>query len=378
MTVCDDAARVFSAAFGGAPEGLWCAPGRINLIGEHVDYAGGLCLPLALAQRTAAAVRRRTDGRLRLRSAGFDPVDGDPRAGRITGWGAYVAGVVWALDLPGFTGADIAIASELPAGAGLASSAALAAAVALALAELFGLPTDDAGRDALARACVRAENEYVGAPTGGMDQQVALRGRAGHALLIDCADGRVEQLRLDLSGGPALLVVDTGTGHRLVDGDYGDRRAEVEEATRRIRRPLRDLDAAPDLDDAVLRRRARHVVTEIARVRAAAELVRAGRIRDLGPLLDASHRSLRDDFEVSCPELDTAVAAAGAAGALGARMIGGGFGGSAIVLCDTAAVPRIAAAVTAAAAHHGFPRPRLLPAVPSEGARRCPGAAGLG
>jgi len=371
VTVCERAARVFAEVFGIDPDGVWCAPGRVNLIGEHVDYAGGLCLPMALPHVTAVAVRTRSDGRLRLHSDGFDPVDADLFGDRVDGWGGYVAGVAWALDVPGFTGADIAVVSDVPVGAGLSSSAALEAATALAFAALYMLPSDEAGRDALARACVRAENEYVGAPTGGMDQQIALRARAGHAMLLDCADGRVEHIPFDAqTHGVTVLVIDTGTGHRLVDGRYGDRRAEVDAAARQTG-PLRDLSSPPDLDDTVLRRRARHVVTEIARVRDAVAVLRAGAVRDLGPILDASHRSLRDDFEVSCPELDVAADAARAAGAFGARMVGGGFGGSVLALCDTGDVPRIEEAARTAAAGRGFPRPSFLEAVPSSGARRC-------
>ncbi|MFD6855891.1 galactokinase [Rhodococcus sp. NPDC060090] len=371
MTISGDAWRAFTTAFGGDPDGIWCAPGRVNLIGEHVDYAGGLCLPMAIPQVTAAAVRRRIDGRLRLHSTGFDPVEVETDA-RVGGWGAYVAGVVWALDPPGFRGADIAIVSEVPVGAGLSSSAALEASVALALADLCGLPVDDEGRDALARTCARAENDYAGAPTGGMDQQIALRGRAGHALLLDCADGHVEHIPVDTAAaGLTVLVIDTGTGHRLVDGRYGSRRTEVEEATRLLGRPLREVESVSALHDPTLERRARHVVTEIARVRTAADALRAGRVRDLGPLLDASHRSLRDDFEVSCAELDSAVDTATAAGAHGARMVGGGFGGSAIALCESNDVPGIEAAVTATAEAQGFPPPVFLHATPSPGACRC-------
>lgn len=377
MTACDDAAQAFAATFGGEPDGVWCAPGRVNLIGEHVDYAGGLCLPIALPHVTAAAVRRRTDGRVRLFSVGFDRVDTDLEAlrgpNRTGGWAAYVAGVVWALNPPGCEGVDIAIASNVPVGAGLSSSAALESAVALASADLYGLPVDEQGRAALARACVVAENDYVGAPTGGMDQQIALRGRAGHALLLDCADGSVEHIPFDAGAhGLTVLVVDTGTGHRLVDGRYGERRRAVEEATRRLGlSTLRDADSAASLDDPVLHRRARHVITEIARVREAADALRKNRVRALGPLLDASHRSLRDDFEVSCLELDTAVEAAVAAGALGARMVGGGFGGSAIALCETSRIAEIEAGVADAAARRGLPTPTFLQAVPSRGARRC-------
>jgi len=254
----------------------------------------------------------------------------------------------------------------------LSSSAALEASVALAAAELFGLPTDDAGRDRLARACVVAENDYAGAPTGGMDQQIALRGRAGHALLLDCADGTVEHVPFDPEAqGMTILVVDTRTAHRLVDGQYGDRRRAVDDAARMLGSALRDAPSVDGLEDPVLRRRARHVVTEIGRVRGAADALRAGRVQDLGAVLDASHRSLRDDFEVSCLELDTAVEAAQRAGALGARMVGGGFGGSAIVLCELTRVAAIEAAVTEAAARHGFPAPGFLRAAPAGAAHRC-------
>lgn len=377
MTVYDDAAQTFTESFGGEPDGVWCAPGRVNLIGEHVDYAGGLCLPIALEQITAAAVRRRSDGRVRMVSTGFDRVETDLSSlrgrARPSGWAAYVAGVLYALDPPGCAGLDIAISSDVTVGSGLSSSAALEAAVALAVAEMYGLPTDDAGRDRLAGACVVAENEYVGAPTGGMDQQIALRGRAGHALLLDCADGSVEHVPFDPAAHDmTILVVDTRTAHRLVDGQYGERRRAVEDATRLLGvATLRDASSVDGLDDPVLRRRARHVVTEIDRVRLAADALRTGRIHELGALLDASHRSLRDDFEVSCLELDTAVDAARAAGASGARMVGGGFGGSAIVLCELGRAAAIEAAVADAAARRGLPAPAFLRATPAGAARRC-------
>ena len=373
MNVGETARASFTTEFGTEPEGCWCAPGRVNLIGEHVDYAGGLCLPMALPQVTAVAVRRRTDHLLRVRSAGFDAVDLDLRDRHVDGWAAYVAGVMWTLDPPGFTGADIAVASDVPVGAGLSSSAALETAVAVALAELCGMPLDDDGRDRLAAACVRAENDYAGAPTGGLDQRIALHARAGHALLLDFADGSKEHIPFDAAAhGLTVLVVDTGTGHRLADGQYGQRRREVEDATRLLGvDTLRNAASADPIADPSLQRRAGHVIGEIARVRAAAELLRAGRIRELGPLLDASHHSLRDDFEVSCPALDTAVDAAVAAGALGARMIGGGFGGSAIALCEDVHVDRVRREVVDAAARRDLPVPTFLCATATGGARRC-------
>ncbi|QOH58001.1 galactokinase [Rhodococcus rhodochrous] len=373
MTLAATARALFTAEFGTEPEGCWCAPGRVNLIGEHVDYAGGLCLPMAIPQVTIVAVRRRSDHVLRVRSSGFDSVDLDLRDRHVDGWAAYVAGVIWTLDPPGFTGADIAVASDVPVGAGLSSSAALETSIAVALADLCGLPLDDDGRDRLAAACVRAENDYAGAPTGGLDQRIALHARPGHALLLDFADGSSEHIPFDAEArGLTVLVVDTGTGHELADGQYGQRRREVEDATRILGvESLRDASSADPIDDPVLRRRARHVIDEIARVQEAAELLRAGQIRDLGPLLDASHRSLRDDFEVSCLELDTAVDAAVAAGALGARMVGGGFGGSAIALCEDDRVDSVRKAVADAAARRDLPAPTFLRATASGGARRC-------
>lgn len=376
MSACTDARTLFAHELGGSPDGVWCAPGRVNLIGEHVDYADGLCLPMALEHCTAVAVRRRADGILRLRSAGFPGTDitvTDIVSHAVPGWAAYVAGVVWAVGPAGFGGADIAVASDVPVGAGLSSSAALECAVALALAELFGRATDDTGRAVLASACMRAENDFVGVPTGGMDQQISLRGRAGHAMLLDCRTGTVRHVPFDpAADGLALLVVDTAAPHRLVDGQYAQRRRAVEDAARQLGvDSLRDTDSVAALRDTILARRARHVVTEIGRVRAAVSALDAGDVRALGPLLDASHRSLRDDFEVSSVELDSAVDAARDAGALGARMVGGGFGGSALALCEAAAVEKISHAVRVAAGRRGLPQPRFWKVAPAAGARRC-------
>lgn len=375
----------FRGEFGAEPEGVWAAPGRVNLIGEHVDYADGLSLPVALPHRTVVAVRRRGDGVLRCASS----LGGAPWHGRVeqigpgtpSGWASYLAGVVWAMQREGllgndFGGADVCVESSVPVGAGLSSSAALECALALALAELCGLPTDDAGRAALAACCVRAENEIALAPTGGMDQAVALRARAGHALLVDSADGSATPVPLDLAGeGLALLVIDTRAPHQLVDGQYAQRRKSVEEAAARLSvESLREAaDAGTDLrelTDPTLARRARHVVTEIERVRETLSLMASGRYRELGPVLTASHVSLRDDFEVSCAELDCVVDAAVAAGAYGARMTGGGFGGSAVALVEASAVDSVAESVGGAARSRGLTAPRFLAAVPSDPARR--------
>ena len=384
-------AAAFRAAFGREPDGVWAAPGRVNLIGEHVDYQAGWCLPFALAQRTVVAVGARDDDRLRLRSAQRPDGDGwtgriaDVGPGRVEGWAGYAAGVPWALRAEGFTvpGVDALFDGAVPLGAGLSSSAALECALALAVDDLagLGLAADDAGRARLAAACVRAENEIAGAPTGGMDQAAALRCRPGHALLLDCRDFSATQVPFDpAADGLAVLVIDTRAHHALVDGRYGSRREACARACELLGvATLRDV-APADLDAALaritaaagdpgsgdeLRRRVRHVVGEIDRVRRLAALLAEGRLRDTGPLLDASHASLRDDYQVSCDELDVACEAALAAGALGARMTGGGFGGSAIALVEAGAVVATAAAVTAAFASRGFSAPAFLPAVPS-------------
>ncbi len=386
-------ASAFAADHGRPPEGVWAAPGRVNLIGEHVDYNGGSCLPFALPQRTYAAVAIEPGGELCLRSVQADSWRGhldDVAPGAVPGWPGYAAGVPWALREDGFDVAGFAavIDGHVPWGSGLSSSAALECAIALALDELLGLGLggDDAGRTRLAAACVRAENEIAGAPTGGMDQAAAMRARRGGALLLDCRDFSVQHIPVDLpASGLELLVIDTRARHALVDGRYGSRREACRGAARLLGvRWLAEV-RAEDLEGALtelrhavpdaglaeeMGRRVRHVVTEVDRVHRSAELLRAGRTRELAPLLDASHASLRDDYEVSCEELDTAVAAARTAGALGARMTGGGFGGSAIALVERGDAELVAAEVCAAFDRCGFRPPAFLHALPSGPAER--------
>lgn len=389
----EGAARVralFATAFTDEPDGVWSAPGRVNLIGEHTDYNGGLCLPIALPHRTFVALRARDDETIRLVSAqeasSVVAVSLSSVApGALSGWAAYVAGVAWALRQAGFVvrGFDATVDSCVPYGAGLSSSAALESAFAVALDEVFGLglASDDAGRARLAAACVRAENEIAGAPTGGLDQASSLRCHAGHALLLDCLDGSVEQVPFDLSAaGLALLVVDTKAEHSHATGGYGARRATCEEAATLLGVPLlRSVADEPDggatalarLDDgtregSVRVRRVRHVLSEIGRVREFVGLLRSGAVDEVGPAMDASHASLRDDYEVSCVELDLVVTAARAAGALGARMTGGGFGGSAIALVRAGTESAVAAAVATAFAEAGLGAPEFLLALPSD------------
>ncbi|GAA0896349.1 galactokinase [Pseudonocardia zijingensis] len=371
----------FGELFGREPDGRWAGPGRVNLIGEHIDYADGLCLPFAIAQRTVVEVAKRTDGRLRLRSrseeGGFDGDLADVGPGRPEGWSGYVAGVLWALREAGYAvgGIDLLVTETVPLGSGLSSSAALECGAALAVDDLYGLGLGSSaeGRKQLVDACRRAENDVVGAQTGGMDQAASLLGTAGHALLLDTHDDSTRQVPFaPAEVGLTLLIIDTKVRHSHADNEYGARRASVEKAASALGRPsLRDATVA-DLAalDADLLPRARHVVTEIDRVRRTVALLDAGRIAEIGPLLDASHTSLAVDYEVSCPELDLACATARAAGALGARMTGGGFGGSAIALVPADGADSVAGAVRAAFAAAGHREPDIRATEPSAGAER--------
>jgi galactokinase len=382
------AVSLFAERFGGEPDGVWLAPGRANLMGEHTDYNDGFVLPFALGQGVTAAAARRPGRRLTLCS-GQEPGDvvevglDGLAPGRVTGWGAYPAGVAWALEAAGHRvpGACIAIDSDVPAGAGLSSSAALECATALALTSLGGL---DVPRAELVRITRRAENEFAGVPTGIMDQSASLLCRAGHALLLDCRSLETSQVPFDpAAAGASLLLINTRARHELTDGDYGRRRAECEEAARRLGIPsLRDLTDLADIDsltDPVLRRRVRHVVTDNQRVLDVVALLRApsgpsaDTYREIGRLLTQAHVSLRDDFEVSWPEADVAAEAALAAGAAGARMIGGGFGGSVLGLVPVAAAGAVRDAVAGAFARQGWTAPEFLDAVPADSARQVSG-----
>jgi galactokinase len=363
MSVADDATAAFQRAYGSAPAGLWAAPGRVNLIGEHTDYNEGYVLPFALPQRTVAAVGPAEAGSWTVCSTfEEEPVTfGLTGPGEITGWAGYLAGIVWALHDAGFEapGARIALASEVPVGSGLSSSAALESSVLTALADLGGFDLPIAERPALAQ---RGENIYVGAPTGIMDQSASIRCQDGKALFLDCRSLDVEQIPFDLAAeGLAILVINSNAPHQHVDGEYGARRKSCEEAARILGVPaLRDVPVdglaatLERLDDDVMRRRVRHVVTEDQRVLDTVELLRAGRVREIGTLLTASHASMRDDFEITVPQVDVAVQAALDAGAYGARMTGGGFGGCVLALIDADRADAITAAVTAAYAEHDF------------------------
>ncbi|WP_433409850.1 galactokinase [Saccharomonospora azurea] len=370
----------FEDAFGRRPDGVWAAPGRVNVIGEHTDYNDGFVLPMALPQGVRAAAARTADDRVRVVSlqepgepAGF-PVD--VRPGDVTGWAAYVAGVVWSLRSAGHAvgGVDLAVDGDVPAGAGLSSSAALECSVACALNELFDL--DIAPAD-LARLAQRAENDFVGMPCGVMDQMASVACEEGHLLFLDTRSLRAERVPFDTASfDRTLLVIDTRAPHRLVDGEYARRRAACEAAAETVGvRALRDVAVddlpavLPRLDDEQ-QRRVRHVVTENARVEDVVHRLRDGDLDGIGPLLTASHASLRDDYEVTVGELDTAVEAALSAGALGARMTGGGFGGCVIALVAADRAEAVFDAVREAFATAGYAEPTAFTAVPSPGAHR--------
>ncbi|GLW08677.1 galactokinase [Microtetraspora sp. NBRC 13810] len=368
-------AEAFREAYGAAPHGVWHAPGRVNLIGEHTDYNDGLVLPFAVPWGVSAAVSPRADGVLRLLSVqmpGGPLTIADP--GEAEGWARYAAGVVWALREAGHPvgGADVVIDGDLPRGAGLSSSAALEVAVALALDELYGLGLSRMELAVLAR---RAENDFAGVPSGIMDQAASALGEEGRALLLDCRSLAGRTVPLDLAAhGLTLLIIDTGVRHELADGRYATRRAECERAAKRLGveslRDVTDLAGALGVLTGAERDRVQHVVTENHRVEAVVGLLRAGAVPEIGALLNASHLSLRDEFAVSCPELDVAVEAAVRGRARGARMTGGGFGGSAIALVPQDREQSVCESVSAAYAERGWRPPRFLAATPSAGARR--------
>lgn len=333
--------RRFQQAFGGAPATVAAAPGRMNVIGEHTDYNDGWVLPAAIDRYVAAAVRPRADGQLLCVSdtsregvrvpALYQSPRGD--------WVDYIVGVRRQIDTD--TGFDVAIAGEIPIGAGLASSAALEVATARAM--LAGIGAELAGVE-LARLCQRVENDFIGARTGIMDPFTALFAKAGSALLLDCRSLEYEIIPLP-GARLSWLLADTRVKHALAASAYNQRRAECEAAAAAMgRRTLRDATEADleRLTDPVLVQRARHVVSENGRVAAAATALRANDDTVLGGLLYASHESLKNDFSVSSPELDTLVMLARELDAVrGARMMGGGFGGCVLVLHESNDLVRV-------------------------------------
>ncbi len=375
------AAGAFERLHGRAPAGVWSAPGRVNLIGEHTDYNDGFVLPFALPHRTAVAASPRSDDVLTVstlhdndRAETADPVQiASLGPGSVSGWAAYPSGVAWILREQGFSqGADLVVAGNVPAGAGLSSSHSLECATALAL---LGLLDASPSRSDIAKWIQHAENDYVGAPTGLLDQTASLCCTESHVLFLDVRSGESDQVPFDADRhGLEVLVIDTRSSHSHTESGYGDRRRGCERAAELLGlSSLRDvelsgLDAALSALSEELRPLVRHVVTENNRVLETVALLRADEYAGIGPQLSASHASLRDDYRVSCAELDVAAESAESAGALGARMVGGGFGGSAIALVHADGRAEVEAAVTAAFAARSFTAPRMFTAVPSAGA----------
>ncbi len=373
MTLIDNK---FVEVFGNRADIIAAAPGRVNLIGEHIDYSDGFVLPFAIKDQTYAAVKVRHDRKVRIASVqrrhkivevNLDSV----KPGLKGEWERYPLSVVWALGID--KGLDIMIDGHVPLGAGLSSSAALECSVATALNHLFSLGFS---LEELARLTQKGENEYVGVPCGIMDQSVSLMAHAGSALLLDCRDLTTRNIVFDVaSSGLELLIIDTQAHHSLTDGGYAQRRASCESAVAKLGiTSLRDLtldqlQSSRQLLSETEFIRARHAVTEMKRVLDSVQALETKNFLALGKLLNQSHASLRDDYNVSCPELNAAVDSTIAAGALGARMVGGGFGGSAIALIHKAHTQETIAAVEKAFKNQGFKAPRFFTSLPSQGAQ---------
>nr|WP_240721453.1 galactokinase [Pseudarthrobacter sp. NamE5] len=371
----------FRQEFDDAPDGIWQAPGRVNLIGEHTDYNEGFVLPFAIDRTARVAVRVRPDSSVRLLSTYGDQgvvsssLD-NLEPGSAKGWTKYPLGVMWALKQRGVDvpGVDLLLDSNVPLGAGLSSSHAIECAVISAINDLTGAGLQP---QEMVLATQRAENDFVGAPTGIMDQSASLRGSEGHAVFLDCRDQNVRLVPFETQpAGLVMLVIDTKVSHSHADGGYASRRASCElgaevlgvKALRDVQ--VADLAEANGLLDVVTFRRVRHVVTENARVLQTVELLAGAGPAAIGSLLDASHASMRDDFEISCPELDLAVDTARASGAIGARMTGGGFGGAAIALTPASAEQSVRDAVATAFADARYKVPDIFTVSPAAGARR--------
>ena len=363
---------------GSDPEGIWFAPGRVNLIGEHTDYNDGFVLPFALEQRALIAAGHRDDGLIVMHAADLSETMEVSLSALAPGqgsWAAYLAGVLWVLREAGHqVGAvTLALTSDVPLGAGLSSSAAIECAVMAAMCDLFSLSIAPMERAQLAQ---RAENVYVGAPTGLLDQAASTLCRNGHGLFLDCRTLETTDVPLPLHDqGFEILVLDTHSPHSHIDGEYGERRATCEQAAKilgvRALRDVTDLDAALSrLPDTQMRRRVRHVVSENERSHAALDLARKGLLSELPRLLNESHISMREDYEITVPTVDLAVETALTHGAFGARMTGGGFGGCIIAWCSTGQANRIGSAIHEAFEKAGFQKPSWFTATPSGGAGR--------
>jgi galactokinase len=367
--------KKFLETYGVEPDVVAAAPGRVNLIGEHIDYSDGFVLPFAIKDRTLVAARKRGDTTVRIASAQrrnkIVTVDiSKVKPGLKGEWERYALGVLWALGVK--EGVDLLIDGHVPLGAGLSSSAALECSVATAMNHLFDLGFN---LEELARLTQKAENQYVGVPCGIMDQSVSLMATKGSALLLDCRDLSTQNIPFDVaSSGLELLIVDTQAHHALTDGGYAERRASCESAVAKLgitslrELTMEQLEKSRGLLTETEFVRARHAVTEMKRVLDCVQALGDSNFALVGELINQSHASLRDDYTVSCPELDTAVDAALAAGALGSRMVGGGFGGSAIALIQASKTTETIKGIEKAFSNKGFKAPRFFTSLPSQGA----------
>jgi galactokinase len=367
--------KKFLEIFGKEPDLVAAAPGRVNLIGEHIDYSDGFVLPFAIKDRTLVAARKRDDSTIRIASMQrrnkVVTVDiNRVKTGLKGEWERYALGVVWSMGVK--TGVDLLIDGHVPLGAGLSSSAALECSVATAMNHLFGLGFT---LEELARLTQKAENQYVGVPCGIMDQSVSLMATQGSALLLDCRDLNTKNIPFDVAAsGLELLIIDTQAHHALTDGGYAERRASCEAVVAKLaiaslrELSMEQLEASRSLLTDTEYLRARHAVTEMKRVLDCVDALTSSDFVRVGQLLNQSHASLRDDYAVSCPELDTAVDAALSAGALGSRMVGGGFGGSAIALIQAVKTTETIKMIEKAFSDRGFKAPRFFTSLPSQGA----------
>ena len=371
MNIREEFVRIFHHE----PDLIAKAPGRVNVIGEHIDFSDGFVLPFAIHDYTTVAMRKREDSTIRVLSHQrpgqiFETSIPELNPSGKGDWERYALGVLWAMQIS--SGVDLFIDGQVPLGAGLSSSAALECSIAVAVNDLF---TQGHTLQALARITQRAENEYVGMPCGIMDQSVSLMAQEGYALLLDTRDLSTQQIPIDLaSNGLELLVIDTQVHHALVDGGYAERRVDCEAVAKKFGvKALRDM-SMPDL---LARKneltanefvRATHGISEMVRVHQAVAALEENNFVTLGQIISASHTSLRDDYTVSCPELNVAVDEAMIQGALGARMIGGGFGGSAIALIHSKESDRTISAIAQAFEKNGYKKPRFFTSLPSAGA----------
>jgi len=365
----------FLETFGEEADLVAAAPGRVNLIGEHIDYSDGFVLPFAIKDRTLVAARKRSDSTVRIASAQrrnkIVTVDiNQVKPGLKGEWERYALGVLWSMGIT--NGVDLMIDGHVPLGAGLSSSAALECSVATAMNHLFDMGFD---LEQLARLTQKAENQYVGVPCGIMDQSVSLMATQGSALLLDCRDLSTKNISFDVaSHGLELLIIDTQAHHALTDGGYAERRASCESVVAKLgitslrELTMEQLEGSRALISETEFVRARHAVTEMKRVLDCVDALSASDFEKVGSLINQSHASLRDDYTVSCPELDTAVDAALSAGALGSRMVGGGFGGSAIALIQASKTTETINAIEKAFSSKGFKAPRFFTSLPSQGA----------